>query len=179
MSKLFFLYKDVIINKFIKKFNYSSLMKVPRLIKIVINIGLNYKFLEKKYFDIILNDLNLISCQKGIIIKCKKSISNFKIRSGLPIACKVTLRRKNMWNFLDKLIFIVIPRIRDFRGYSKKSIDNNGNLNIGIKEHTIFPEINYENIKFMYGMNISIVLNNCNFNESFYLFSNFSFPFRK
>ncbi len=179
MSKLFILYKKVIVNKFIKKFNYSSYMQVPKLIKIVINIGLSNKFLEDKYFKIVLNDLSLISCQKAIITKSKKSISNFKIRYGMPIGCKVTLRNKNMWNFFDKLIFIIIPRIRDFRGFSNKSIDKNGNLNIGIKEHTIFPEINYENVKFIYGMNISIVLNNCNYKESFYLFNKFLFPFRK
>ncbi len=179
MSKLFVLYKNVIINKFINKFNCSSLMEVPKLIKIVINVGLNSRLLENKFLKIVLNDLSLISCQKAILTRSKKSISNFKIRSGLPIGCKVTLRKKNMWNFFDKLIFIVIPRIRDFRGFSKKSIDKNGNLNIGVKEHTIFPEINYENIKFIYGMNISIVLNNCNYNESFYLFNKFLFPFCK
>ncbi len=179
MSKLFILYKNIIINKFLNKFKYSSLMQVPKLIKIVINVGLNYKYLDKKYFNIVLDNLKLISCQKGIITKSKKSISNFKIRCGFPIGCKVTLRKHNMWNFLDRLIFIVIPRIRDFRGFSKKSIDKNGNLNIGIKEHIIFPEIIYDNIKYIHGMNISIVLNNCLFEESFYLFKNFLFPFRK
>ncbi len=179
MSKLYNLYKKVFINKFMNKFNCKSIMQVPKLIKIVINIGLNFKNFDKKNFSIIIKNLTLISCQKPIITKSKKSISNFKIRSNMPIGCKVTLRKKNMWNFLDKLIFIIIPRIRDFRGFSKKSVDINGNLNIGIKEHTIFPEINYEEIKFIHGMNISVVLNNCGFDKSFYLFNKFLFPFYK
>ncbi len=179
MSKLYSLYKKVIIEKIIKKFNYKSIMQVPKLIKIVINVGLNFNNFDKKNFLIILNNIKLISCQKAIITKSKKSISNFKIRNNIPIGCKVTLRKKNMWNFLDKLIFIVIPRIRDFRGFSKSSIDINGNLNIGIKEHTIFPEINYEEVKHIHGMNISIVLNNCGFDKSFYLFNKFLFPFKK
>ncbi len=179
MSKLYILYKKNIIKKIINKFNYKSIMQVPKLIKIVINVGLNIKNFDKKNFSIILNNIELISSQKAIITKSKKSISNFKIRKNMPIGCKVTLRKKNMWNFLDRLIFIVIPRIRDFRGFSRKCIDLNGNLNIGIKEHTIFPEINYEKAKHIHGMNISIVLNNCGFDKSSYLFKKLLFPFNK
>ncbi len=179
LSKLYNLYKNVIIHKLYKKFKYTSIMQVPKIIKIVLNVGLNYKHLDKKYLNIVINNLKLITGQQAIITKSRKSISNFKIRRGIPIGCKVTLRKINMWNFLDKFIFIVIPRIRDFRGFKQKSIDNNGNLNIGIKEHIIFPEINYENVKYVHGMDISLVLTKTSRVESLFLFNCFSFPFRK
>ncbi len=178
MSKLFDLYNSVIKKKLIKEFNYVSIMQVPKLIKIVLNISLDSESLEKKIINNVFLNLKLISGQKPIFTKSKKSISNFKIRKNFIIGCKVTLRKKNMWNFLDKLIFIVIPRIRDFRGFSKKSFDKNGNLNIGIKEHTIFPEINYEKIFYNHGLNISIVINNNSINESFKLLKYFYFPFK-
>ncbi len=173
------LYKKKIIDKMIYKFNYSSVMAVPRLNKIVINVGLNFHGLDiKKKIEIVLNNLKLISGQKPILIFAKKSIANFKLRKGSYIGCKVTLRKKLMWNFLEKLIFISIPRIRDFRGFSKKSFDNNANLNIGIKEYTIFPEIIYEEINYLHGLNISIITSSHKLNEVLYLFSLFSFPFK-
>lgn len=177
MSKLLDLYKKKIHINLIKKFNYKSIMQVPRLLKIVINVGLNYKFLEKKKIDFILNNIKLISGQKPILTKSKKSISSFKIRKGFPIGCKVTLRKKIMWNFFDKLIFIVIPRIRDFRGFSIKNFDKYGNLNIGIKENTIFPEIDYEKINYLHGLNLSIITSKNNINECISLFKEFKFPF--
>ncbi len=175
---LFNLYKKKIINDFIKKFNYTSLMEVPKLIKIVINIGVGGITDKNKIDDVCLN-LKLITGQKPIVTNSRKSIANFKIRRGNPIGCKVTLRRKLMWCFLEKLIYISIPRIRDFRGFSIKSFDKYCNLNIGIKEHTIFPEIDYEKINRLYGLDISIVTSSINLKEVFYLFSSFSFPFRK
>ncbi len=176
MSKLLKLYKKNICKKLIKKFNYTSIMQVPRLVKIVINVGLNYKFLEKNKINNVLLNIKLITGQKPIVTRSKKSISNFKIRKNFPIGCKVTLRKKNMWNFLDKLIFIVIPRIRDFRGFSKKCFDKYGNLNIGIKENTIFPEIDYEKLTYLHGLNISFIIIKNNINESIELFKQFKFP---
>ncbi len=178
MSKLFDLYNNVVKKKLIKKFNYISVMQVPKLVKIVLNVSLNSEFLEKKKINDVFLNLKLISGQKPIFTRSKKSISNFKIRKNFIIGCKVTLRKDNMWNFLDKLIFIVIPRIRDFRGFSKKSFDKNGNLNIGIKEHNIFPEINYEKIICNHGLNISIIIKNNGINESFKLLKYFYFPFK-
>ncbi len=179
MSNLLNLYNNDIKLKLVKKYNYTSIMQVPKIIKIVINVSLNSIYLNQNRLNDVILNLKLISGQAPIVIKSKKSISSFKIRKGYPIACKVTLRKKKMWNFLDKLIFIVIPRIRDFRGFSIKSLDKNGNLNIGIKEHIIFPEINYEKSNFLHGLNISIVINNKNINESISLLKNFYFPFKK
>ncbi len=177
MSNLFILYKDVIIKNLIDRFNYNSIMEVPKLVKIVLSVSLNSLNLEKKRLFDVCTNLKLITGQQPIIIKSKKSIANFKIRQGFPISCKVTLRKISMWNFLDKLIFIAIPRIRDFRGFSKKSFDNYANLNIGIKEHTIFPEINYDKVIYIHGLNISIVTTTNILKESIALFTEFYFPF--
>ncbi len=177
MSNLSVLYKNIIIKKLVNKFNYTSIMEVPKLLKIVLSVSLNNSNLEKKRLIDVCSNLKLISGQKPVITKSKKSIANFKIRQGFPIGCKVTLRKKNMWNFLDKLIFIAIPRIRDFRGFSKKSFDKYANLNIGIKEQTIFPEIDYEKITYVHGLNISIITNTCILKESFVLLKEFYFPF--
>ncbi len=177
MSNLLFLYKSKIIKKFMNNFNYYSIMQVPKLIKIVLSVSLDFSNLEKKRLPDVFSNLKLITGQKPVITKSKKSIANFKIRQGIPIGCKVTLRKKNMWNFLDKLIFIVIPRIRDFRGFSKKSFDKCSNLNIGIKEQTIFPEIDYEKVTYIHGINISIVTNTYILKESYFLLKEFYFPF--
>ncbi len=178
MNSLYNLYKKKIIYNFLKKFNCKSIMEVPKITKIVLSVSLNSVDLSKNKINNVLLNLKLISGQLPVIIKSKKSISSFKIRKNFPIGCKVTLRKKIMWFFLDKLIFIVIPRIRDFRGISKKSFDKYGNLNIGIKEHIIFPEIDYEKAKYIHGMNISIVIRNKNIKESIFLLSSFSFPFK-
>ncbi len=177
MSKLLNLYNNVVKKKLVKKFNYTSIMEVPKIVKIVLNVSLNSFSLEKKKIDDVFLNLKLISGQKPIITKSKKSISNFKVRHNSPIGCKVTLRKKMMWNFLDKLIFISIPRIRDFRGFSIKSFDKYANLNIGIKENTIFPEIDYSKVNYLHGMNISLIINTFNIEESFSLLSCFNFPF--
>ncbi len=177
MSNLLILYKNVIIKKLIDKFCYKSIMQVPKIIKIILSISLNHINLEKKRLNDVCQNLKLISGQKPIITKCKKSIANFKIRKGYPIGCKVTLRKKNMWNFLDRLIFISIPGIRDFRGFSIKSFDKYANLNIGIKEQTIFPEIDYEKVVYIHGLNISIITNTNIIEESCYLLEKLYFPF--
>ncbi len=177
MSNLLILYKNIIIKKLIDKFCYKSIMQVPKIIKIILSVSLNYINLEKKRLNDVCENLKLISGQKPIITKCKKSIANFKIRKGYPIGCKVTLRKKNMWNFLDRLIFIAIPSIRDFRGFSIKSFDKYANLNIGIKEQTIFPEIDYEKIAYIHGLNISIITSTKIIKESYFLLKKIYFPF--
>ncbi len=179
MGVLLDLYKNIVVYKMFKEFKYNSIMEAPKLIKIVINVGIGTANFDKKKLNTVIENISLISGQKPIITYSRKSISNFKIRRGFPVGCKVTLRKKLMWGFLEKFIFISIPRIRDFRGFSKKSFDKQGNLNIGIKEQTIFPEIDYEKSGFLHGLDISInILSNC-VHESFFLLSCFSFPFCK
>ncbi len=177
--KIFNLYKNIIIPKLMENLKYKNIMQVPRILKIVINVGINYVFLNKKKINDILLNLKLISGQKPIITCARKSIANFKIRQGFPVGCKVTLRKNNMWFFLEKLIYIVIPRIRDFQGFSKNSFDKNGNFNIGIKEHTIFPEINYERTSIVHGLNISIITSTNSIKESLMLFNLLLFPIKK
>ncbi len=172
------IYKKVITPKLINFFKYDNVMKVPKIIKIVINIGIGWSICNKKNLDHILLNLKSISGQKPLVTKARKSIANFKIRQGFPIGCKVTLRKNLMWFFLEKLIYVVIPRIRDFRGFSKKSFDNSANLNIGIKEHTIFPEINYEKNSVLHGLDISIVTSTFKIEESLALLTFLSFPFK-
>ncbi|QJC34556.1 50S ribosomal protein L5 [Enterobacteriaceae endosymbiont of Donacia crassipes] len=178
MLKLYNLYKKQIIRKLMLKFKYTSIMQVPCIKKITLNMGVGKVLLDKKYLDNAVNDLTLISGQKPIITKSRKSIASFKIRKGYPIGCKVTLRKKKMWNFFDRLLLIVLPRIRDFRGLSKKSFDKNGNYNIGIKEQIIFPEINFDKIDHIRGLNITITTNKISNKESYALFNAFNFPFK-
>ncbi|WP_367670582.1 50S ribosomal protein L5 [Sodalis-like secondary symbiont of Drepanosiphum platanoidis] len=179
MEKFYNLYKKKIIFKLIKIFNYKSIMQVPKIKKITINVGVGESISDKKMLNKSLLDLSIISGQKPLITKAKKSISGFKIRQGYPIGCKVTLRRKRMWEFLERLIIISIPRIRDFRGLSKKSFDGKGNYNIGIKEQIIFPEIDYDKVEKIRGMNISITTNAKSDKEGYFLLKYFNFPFKK
>lgn len=172
-------YKNNIIKKIMSKSYYHSVMQVPRLVKIILNIGIGSNFNDKKTLNNALSDLTAITGRKPMITKTKKSIAGFKIRKGFPIGCKVTLRKNIMWEFLEKLIHIAIPRIRDFRGLSKKSFDGYGNYNLGIKEQIIFPEINYNKIDRIRGLDINIVTTAKNNNEGFNLLSELNFPFRK
>ncbi|QJC35335.1 50S ribosomal protein L5 [Enterobacteriaceae endosymbiont of Donacia proxima] len=178
MLKLYNFYKKKIIRKLMLEFKYTSIMQVPCIKKITLNMGVGKVILDKKHLDNAINDLTLISGQKPIITKSRKSIASFKIRKGYPIGCKVTLRKKKMWNFFDRLLLIVLPRIRDFRGLSKKSFDKNGNYNIGIKEQIIFPEINFDKIDHIRGLDITITTNKISNQESYALFKAFNFPFR-
>ncbi|WP_126071476.1 50S ribosomal protein L5 [Candidatus Annandia adelgestsuga] len=178
-SNLHKYYKNKIINKIMLKSYYYSIMQVPRLIKITLNIGIGNSENNKKKINFAMRDLESITGRKPVITKTKKSIAGFKIRKGLPIGCKVTLRRNFMWDFLEKLINIAIPRIRDFRGLSKKSFDGNGNYNFGIKEQIIFPEIDYNKIDCIRGLDINIITNAKNNYEGFKLLSEFNFPFKK
>lgn len=179
MKKLFDYYNDVVILKMKKKFNYNSIMQVPKLKKITLNMGVSESVSNKKFLENALCDLSAISGQKPIITKARRSIASFKIRQGYPIGCKVTLRKKRMWDFFEKLIFIAIPRIRDFRGLSVKSFDNFGNYNMGIKEQIIFPEINYDKVDHIRGLDICINTTAKCDHEGYELLSAFKFPFKK
>lgn len=180
MSQIKEHYKNTVIPEFIEKNVAKNIMDVPKIIKIVINTGYNYNTsTNKKQTSDIFNDLSLISGQKPIITKAKKSIAGFKIKEGFEIGCKVTLRKNNMYNFLDKLIFLVLPRVRDFRGLNIKSFDGKGNYSLSIKEHIIFPEIDYNKVDIIRGMDISIVTNARNNEKGILLLKALKFPFIK
>ena len=140
-----------------EQFQYKNVMEIPRLAKIVINIGVNEAKLDNKYMDASFNELTIISGQKPMIKRAKKSIAGFKVREGQPVACCVTLRGARMWEFLDRLISIALPRIKDFQGISKRSFDGRGNYNLGLKEQLLFPEIEYDKVIRQRGMNITFV----------------------
>ncbi len=179
MVKLHDYYKDEVVKKLMFQFNYSSFMQVPRINKITLNMGLGKTITDKKFLENAVTDLTAISGQKPLITKARKSVSGFKIRQGYPIGCKVTLRGKRMWEFLERLIFIAIPRIRDFRGLSIKSFDGYGNYSIGIREQIIFPEINYDKINHLYGLDITITTTAKSNNEGYALLAAINFPFKK
>nr|BET44515.1 MAG: 50S ribosomal protein L5 [Candidatus Aschnera chinzeii] len=179
MTDLYTCYKKEITKLLMKQFHYKSIMQVPIINKITVNSGVGKAATNKKLIQYVANDLAAITGQKAFITKAKKSIANFKIRQGYPIGCKVTIRGKRMWDFLERLIYIVVPRIRDFRGLSKKSFDGYGNYNIGIREQIIFPEIDYNKVDQIRGLDISISTTAKSDNEGFALLSAFNFPFRK
>ena len=149
-------YQDVVIKNLNEQFNYTNAMQVPKLDKIVINMGLGDAVSDSKKADIAIDALGLIAGQKPVFTKAKKSIANFKLREGMVIGTKVTLRKSRMYEFIDRLITVALPRVRDFRGISSKSFDGNGNYAMGIKEHIVFPEINYDNIDNIRGMDICV-----------------------
>ncbi len=171
-------YNNIIIKNLQKKLNYKNIMQVPKIYCIILNIGAG-KILQQdsKKISSAINDLSLISGQKPIITKAKKSISSFKIRKGMPLGVKVTLRKYRMYDFLDRLINIALPRVRDFRGLNPNSFDGYGNYAMGIKEHIIFPEIDYDKVKQIWGMNIVICVTSSQDNESRELLREFNFPF--
>ncbi|MFI4847240.1 MAG: 50S ribosomal protein L5 [Candidatus Makana argininalis] len=179
MKKLNFYYKKKIVYILIKKFKYSSIMQVPNIKKITINMGIGAAYNNKKLLNKYIKDLTLISGQKPFITKANKSISSFKIRQGDSIGCKVTLRRKRMWDFLERFINIAVPRIRDFRGFSVKSFDGRGNYNIGLSEQIIFPEIKYDKINNVRGLDISITTSALSDKEGYELLSCCKIPFNK
>lgn len=157
MNKFKDYYYSSVVPTFIKDELAKNIMDVPKFLKVVVNIGFNGVSLSKKNIDDIFNELYLISGQKPIFLKARKSIAGFKIREGVNIGCKVTLRKENMYNFLGKLVYLVLPRVRDFRGLNPKSFDGRGNYSFGLKEQIIFPEINYDKIEIIRGMDITIV----------------------
>lgn len=178
MSRLKKLYNTSITQNLLKEFSYKSIMEVPRVTKVTLNIGLGEATTDKKLIENALDDLTKISGQKPVITKARKSIASFKVREGYPIGCMVTLRGERMFDFLDRLISIAIPRIRDFRGVSAKSFDGRGNYNMGIKEQIIFPEIDYDKIDSLRGMNICITTSAKSDEEAKALLKSFSFPFK-
>jgi len=172
-------YNEEIKNSLKEKMNYKSSMEVPHIVKITINVGLGEAVKDKKVIEQAIGDIEKISGQKPIVTKAKKSIAAFSLREGMPIGCKVTLRKDKMYEFLDRLISVAIPRIRDFRGFSKKAFDGRGNYTLGIKEQIIFPEIDYEKIDSIRGLDISITTSAKNDDEARLLLEEFNFPFRR
>ena len=171
-------YKENIISNLMNQFNYKSPMEVPRLKKITLNMGLGSAVNDKKILDSALNELTQITGQKAVLTYAKKSIANFKLREGMPIGCKVTLRSEKMYDFFEKLIKISLPRVRDFRGLNQKSFDGRGNYTLGIKEHIIFPEIDFDKIDKIKGLDITITTSAKNDQEALELFKQFNFPFK-
>ena len=171
-------YKKSVVKSLIEKFGYKSAMEVPRIHKITLNMGLGEAAADKKIVEFAVRDMTAISGQKPIVTMSKKSIAGFKIRDGWPIGCKVTLRRQHMYEFLDRLINIAIPRIRDFRGISGKAFDGRGNYSMGVKEQIIFPEIDYDKIDVLRGMDITITTNAKTDAEAKALLEAFKFPFK-
>lgn len=178
MARLKQFYNDTVVKQLTEQFGYKSVMEVPRIEKITLNMGVGEAVADKKIMENAVADLEKIAGQKPIVTKAKKSVASFKIRDGYPVGCKVTLRRERMYEFLDRLVSVAMPRIRDFRGVSAKSFDGRGNYNMGMKEQIIFPEIEYDKIDALRGMNITITTTAKSDDEARALLSAFSFPFR-
>ncbi|HRP01231.1 MAG TPA: 50S ribosomal protein L5 [Candidatus Kapabacteria bacterium] len=178
-ARLIEFYRNNVVPSLMKKYNYKSVMQVPKLEKICINIGVGSATQDLKQLQSAVNELELITGQRPVVKKAKKAISNFKLRQGMPIACMVTLRGPRMFEFLDRFINIASPRIRDFRGFPDKSFDGRGNYTIGIKEQIIFPELDVDKINKINGMDISFVMKSMSDEESYSLLSEFGFPFKK
>lgn len=178
MARLKDRYENEIVNKLKEKFSYKNIMQVPKLEKVVINIGLGEAIQNSKAVDAAVNDLSIISGQKPVVTRAKKSIAGFKLRAGMPIGTKVTLRSDRMYEFVDKLFNVTLPRVRDFRGVSGKSFDGRGNYTLGIKEQLIFPEIEYDKIDKVRGMDIIFVTSARTDEESKELLAQLGMPFR-
>jgi len=179
MARLYEFYKDKVAKDLMTQFGYKSIMEVPRIEKITLNMGVGEAVADKKVMEFAVGDMQKIAGQKPIVTMSKKSIAGFKIREGYPVGCKVTLRKERMYEFLDRLISVAIPRIRDFRGISAKSFDGRGNYNMGIKEQIIFPEIEYEKIDALRGMNITITTSAKTDEEAKALLLAFKLPLKK
>ena len=179
MAKLHDYYRDQVVNELKHKFGYKSVMQVPRIEKITLNMGVGEALTDKKLLDNAVADLAAISGQKPLVTKARKSVAGFKIRQGYPIGCKVTLRGERMWEFFERLITIAVPRIRDFRGLSTKSFDGRGNYSMGVREQIIFPEIDYDKVDRVRGLDITITTTAKNDEEGQALLAAFNFPFRK
>ena len=178
MARLKEIYNKEIVPALVKQFGYKSTMQVPRIEKIVLNMGVGEAIADKKILENAVADMQKISGQKPVITKAKKSIAVWKIRTGYPIGCMVTLRQERMYEFLDRLISIALPRVRDFRGVSGRSFDGRGNFNMGVKEQIIFPEIEYDKIDSIRGMNITIATTAKTDAEAKALLAAFKFPFK-
>jgi large subunit ribosomal protein L5 len=178
MARLQSQYREKIVPELMGKFGYKSVMQVPRITKITLNMGVGEAVNDKKNIDMAVGDLTKIAGQKPVVTKARKAIANFKIREDLPIGTMVTLRGERMYEFLDRLITVALPRVRDFRGVSGRAFDGRGNYNIGLKEQIIFPEIEYDKIDKLRGMNISITTTAKTDDEAKALLAAFRFPFR-
>lgn len=179
MAKLHDFYKDSVVAELAKQFNYNSVMQVPRIDKITLNMGLGEAVADKKVLENATAEMQAIAGQKPIVTVARKSVSGFKIREGYPIGCKVTLRGERMWEFFERLVSIAIPRIRDFRGLNPKSFDGRGNFSMGVREQIIFPEIDFDKVDKIRGMDITITTSAQTDAEAHALLSAFNFPFKK
>jgi large subunit ribosomal protein L5 len=179
VSRLKDFYRDTVVKQLIEQFGYKSVMEVPRITKISLNMGVGEALTDKKVLENAVADMEKISGQKVVITKARKSIAGFKLREGWPVGCKVTLRSDRMYDFLDRLVTVSIPRIRDFRGLNPKSFDGQGNYSMGVKEQIIFPEIEYDKIDKLRGMDITITTTAKTAEESRALLLAFKFPFKK
>jgi large subunit ribosomal protein L5 len=178
MSRLQAVYRDQIVPQLKERFGFQSVMQVPRIEKITLNMGVGEAIVDKKVMDHAVSDLRTISGQQPIVTKARLSVAGFKIREGWPIGCKVTLRRERMYEFLDRLINVAIPRIRDFRGMSAKAFDGRGNYSMGVREQIIFPEIDYDKIDALRGLDVTITTSARTDEEGRALLEAFNFPFR-
>ncbi|MBT0587761.1 50S ribosomal protein L5 [Alteromonas oceanisediminis] len=179
MAKLHDFYKETVVAELAKQFGYQSVMQVPRIEKITLNMGLGEAVADKKVLENAQADMTAIAGQKPIVTVARKSVAGFKIREGYPIGCKVTLRGERMWEFLERLISIAIPRIRDFRGLNPKSFDGRGNYSMGVREQIIFPEIDFDKVDKVRGMDITITTSANTNEEAQALLTAFNFPFKK
>ena len=179
VPRLKVLFDEVVRKKLAQEFGYKNTLQVPVVEKIVINMGIGEGVADRKKVEAAANDLSLIAGQKAVITKARKSIATFKVRDGQPIGCKVTLRKSRMYEFMDRLVNIALPRVRDFRGLSPKSFDGGGNYTLGVKEHIIFPEIDYDKAADIWGMDITVCTSAKSENEARALLSAFNFPFRQ
>ncbi|MGH8685093.1 MAG: 50S ribosomal protein L5 [Nitrosospira sp.] len=178
MARLQEYYRDTVVKQLMQQFGYKSVMEVPRIRKITLNMGVGEAVADKKIMDNAVGDMQKIAGQKPVVTKAKKSIATFKVRDGYPVGCMVTLRRVRMYEFLDRLVSVAIPRIRDFRGISGRAFDGRGNYNMGVKEQIIFPEIEYDKIDALRGMNITITTTAKTDAEAKALLAAFKFPFK-
>lgn len=179
MSRLLEKYRKQVVPALMKEFGYSNIMQVPHITKITVNMGVGEAVANPKAMEAAVGDLTAITGQKPLVTKAKKAISTYKLRKGMEIGCKTTLRQKMMWNFLDRLVSVGLPRVRDFRGISRKAFDGHGNYNMGLKEQIIFPEINYDAIDKIRGMNVTISTTAKTDQEALRLLELMGFPFRK
>ncbi len=178
MARFLTQYREQVVPQLAKQFGYKSVMEVPRVTKVTLNMGVGEAIVDKKNIEAAVADMTKIAGQKPVVTKARKAIANFKIRQGVPIGCMVTLRGARMYEFLDRLVTIAFPRVRDFRGVSGRAFDGQGNYNIGLKEQIIFPEIEYDKIDKLRGMNISITTTAKTDEEAKALLAAFRFPFR-
>ena len=178
MSRLQTYYKETVVPQLMEKFNYGNIMEVPKITKICLNMGVGEAVGDKKVMGRAVGDMTAIAGQKPVVRLARKSVASFKIRDGWPVGCKVTLRRERMYEFLDRLVSIAIPRVRDFRGLNRKSFDGRGNYSIGVKEQIMFPEIDFDKIDVIRGMDITIATTAKNDEEALALLQAFNFPFK-